>query len=135
MNEDFEYQKPCKFCEGFSIYSPIEQMDYHGVGVYFCHPCKAEYLYFGPNSRAKRITSDLASTSLYTEINNRTYRWTVNSAGTAGLWRIKEPGTPGQKKNEGLVSIKSFSAHQGDTIPIITPSNVNEKIRTWLTFL
>jgi hypothetical protein len=108
-------------------YAPLDEMESHGVGVFFCHPCKAEYLYFQ--------SGDLASSSLYTEINGRMYRWTMAYGGCGMLWFVKEPGIPGKKKNEGLEAVKSFDPDKGDIVPQLTPSNINEKLRTYLVFL
>lgn len=114
--------KPCTFCGAGATYSPLDELDKHGVDVYFCHPCRAEYLYFWDGQ--------CASTSLYTEINKKMYRWTISSS-SAVLWYIKNPGTPGTRKNDGIEFIKAFK----EDVPVITPQNVNEKLRTWLIFL
>src|SRR4051812_47571370 len=110
--------KKCTFCLKEAPHSPILEMERHGVEIYFCHECKAEYLYF--------VGGTLAGTSLYTEINNKTYRWSFNSTGSAQLWFIKEPGEPGVRKNENLVPIKYFS--YDEKVPQITPTNINEKL-------
>lgn len=119
--------KTCQFCTKEISDAPVNEMAKHGVGVYFCHPCQAEYLYFRSGT--------CASVSLYTTINERCYRWTVTSVDTAQLWYVKEPGIPGVRKNEGMEPVKGFSKSDGDTIPELTPSNVNGKIRVWLPFL
>lgn len=134
MSEDQEFQnhhlpKPCQFCGQGAAYSPLNEMEYHGVGVYFCHSCSAEYLYYQ--------SGGLASSSLYTEINGKMFRWTVvvgrNSMWcSATLWYIEKPGIPGKKKNEGMIPIKEFDY---PNVPHLTPQNVNEKLRTWLVFL
>jgi hypothetical protein len=131
MSEDQDFQKhhqpkPCSHCGGFAGYAPIPEMDYHEADVYFCHRCQAEYIYF-------RGTGNLASVSLYTTINGKMYRWSTNR--TIGqLWRIKIPGIPGEKKNEGVEMIRSFNPDVGEAIPNITPENIEEKIRTILVF-
>lgn len=117
--------KPCKFCNNGAYFSPLQELERHEVGIYFCHLCQAEYLYFNDGSPA--------SCSLYTVINDRMYRWSRSTADTAQLWWIQVPGEPGVRKNEGLVHLIGFD--KNDTIPCITPTNINEKIRTWLVFL
>lgn len=115
--------KPCMFCPNMAGYYPLNETSQYGIAVHFCHTCQAEYLFYQ--------SGDKASVSLYTEINGKTYRWTVLSSNDATLWWIKEPGIPGQKKNEGLVVVRSFEA----PAPQLTPSNVKEKIQLWLPFL
>ena len=117
--------KPCSFCNQDAKYTPLKEMSYHGVGIYFCYTCNTEYLYYQ--------SGDLASTSIYTEISGKMYRWTITSMNSCHLWQIKTPGIPGVKKNEGLFLIKNFSSN--DALPNITPQNINEKIKTWLVFL
>jgi len=119
--------KPCQFCGRMAGYAPLDEMESHGVGVFFCEPCQAEFLYYQGG--------DLASSSLYTTVNHRMYRWTVTSGGHGQIWYVKEPGIPGKKKNEGLEAVKSFDPSKGDIVPQLTPSNINEKLRTWLVFL
>lgn len=121
--DKYHHLKPCRFCINGASYAPLNEMEKHDIKVYFCHDCKAEYLYF-PDGLA-------ASVSLYTEINQRMYRWTVSSQHVAQLTYIKDPGIPGTRKNENLEFIKSFKKDY----PHITPQNINEKIRVWLVFL
>jgi hypothetical protein len=133
MSEDQDFQKhhlpkPCTFCGQAAGYAPLEEMEYHGVGVYFCHTCNAEYLYYQ--------SGEMASTSLYTEIHGRMYRWTVSIGrnslwASATLWYVEKPGIPGKKKNEGLVPVKDFE----NPLPDVNPQNINEKLKTWLVFL
>lgn len=119
--------KICKFCNQEVKDAPVDEMSKHGIGVFFCHACQAEYLFFR--------SGHCASVSLYTNINERCYRWTVTSVDTAQLWYVKEPGIPGVKKNEGMAPVKSFNKDKGDAIPQLTPANVNGKVRMWLPFL
>jgi hypothetical protein len=102
-------------------------MEIHGVGVYFCYPCKAEYCQFWQSTV-------FANISLYTEINQEMYRWSVSSTGDAQLWYVGEPGEPGIRANKKLESIKYFRTETVN-VPTITPLNINEKIRTWLLLL
>lgn len=123
---------PCKFCSKTADYSPIHELDstvfQQRLLVYFCSDCKAEYLVY-------KRSNKLYSTSLYTKINDRLYRWSVISEDSAQLWLVKEPGLPGISINKGLSIVKSFFPLEGDAIPALTPENINEKIRTWLVFL
>lgn len=132
MSEDQEFQKhhqpkPCSHCGGFAGYVPIAEMDAHEVDVYFCTRCQAEFTYF-------RNSGLLASSSLYTTINSRMYRWCC-IRGTYQLWHIKEPGIPGKMKNGDREMIRAFSPNKGESIPNITPLNIEEKIKTILVFL
>jgi hypothetical protein len=102
-------------------------MDYHEADVYFCHRCQAEYVYF-------RRSSSLANTSLYTTIGGRMYRWSI-ARSIGQVWYIKTPGEPGVRRNEGMELVKSFCPEAGESIPQLTPANINEKLRTWLVFL
>ena len=117
--------KPCKFCCNNAQYSPIDEMIRHGVGVFFCYPCNAEYIYF--------FDGLCASTSLYTEINNNTYRYTITSSGIGALSQIIDPGIPGKRKNGSVKQIKRFESSY--TPSDITAQNINDKIRTWLLFV
>jgi hypothetical protein len=115
----------CKFCKGDAFFRPLKEMEVLEVHVHFCDKCQAEYLRFNDGT--------IASVSLYTKINDHMYRWTVTSARTAQLWRVKDPGIPGTRVNRNLEPVMGFEI--GDTIPEITPDNVEDKIRTWLVFL
>jgi hypothetical protein len=123
---------PCKFCPKLADYSPIHELDSNAqvfqerLLIYFCSDCRAEYLVYKKSNK-------LYSASLYTKINDRVYRWSVLSEGSAQLWLVKEPGTPGISINKGLSMVKAF--FQPDSVPALTPENINEKIRTWLVFL
>lgn len=131
MSEDFqEYHLPkaCKFCSNMAAYSPLHELDSSinkRIAIYFCVDCKAEYLYW-------RHNDSLYTWSLYTNINDKVYRWSViQDDDLASLWLVKVPGVPGIQVNKGVSHIKSFDA----PLPDITPTNINEKIRTWLVFL
>jgi hypothetical protein len=125
---------PCQFCPRLADYSPIHELDSNAqvfqerLLIYFCSDCRAEYLVYKKSNK-------LYSTSLYTKINDRVYRWSVLSEGSAQLWLVKEPGTPGISINKGLSMVKSFFPPEGEDVPTLTPENINEKIRTWLVFL
>jgi len=127
MTSDSKFQKYhlsklCSYCSGMTAYAPLEEMERHGISIYFCHPCLAEYVYFQSGT--------LASQSLYTTINHRMYRYSISYGGTTQLRFIGQPGIPGQRPNRDTQLIKTFR----DT-PDLTPQNINEKLRTWLIFL
>lgn len=113
----------CKFCNFPPVYAPIDEMEKFDVKIYFCYPCQAEYIYFN--------SYRLASISLYTDVNNKKYRWTMPVAGYKQLWLIKDPGVPGTRKNNNLELIRSFK----DDMYEITPINIQEKIKIWLLML
>jgi len=104
-------------------YLPFEEMEIHNVIVYFCKPCKAEYIFFNDGM--------LAAVSLYTTIKNKMYRWSVISENNAQLWYVKFPGIPGFKANDGMSTVLSFN----NKIPLLNPLNINQKVTTWLLFL
>lgn len=117
---------PCKYCGRGAGYAPLQELVSYGVDVYFCKPCSAEYVFWARASKDEGYTS----CSLYTEINSKVFRLTFQSDGTANLWYVKTPGVPGTRANRDLEMIKSFSQH-----PDAIPSNINEKIKTWLVFI
>jgi len=134
MTEEQEFQnyhlpKPCKFCSQPAGYAPIDaQSETNRLCVYFCHTCNAEYVYFRDNK--------IISESLYTGINNRVYRYTIAYGDIGQIWYVEKPGIPGAVVNKGMKLLKSFNPGKNcDTTPILTPQNVNEKLRTWLVFL
>lgn len=113
----------CQFCQKLVKYSPIERMESVGIEVYWCETCHAEYL--------RRVSEEtIRSCSLYTIIDGRTYRWSVNHVGYASLWHVVNPGIPGQTMNGKNVWLYGTREHKS-----ITPQTVNEKIRTYLLFL
>jgi hypothetical protein len=117
--------KECKFCFGSAVNAPLQELAYYGIDIYFCHDCKAEYLFYQ--------SGNTASVSLYTEINGKTYRWSATPP-IYRIWLIRVPGIPGQKRNEGTVVVKSFKDDTGE-LSKVNPSNVNEKLKTWLVFI
>jgi hypothetical protein len=114
----------CQFCQKEPTHAPLKEMEEYKVDVYFCHDCKSEYLVF----RDKQFIN---SVSLYTEINNKTYRVTNIRDAAVQLWYIKTPGIPGTRKNENLEMLVAFKEH----LPHVTPENINEKVRNWLLLL
>ena len=125
-------QKPCKFCQQMATYAPLDELEIYGVKVFYCYQCKAEYLYYTSGG----TPTTYASVSLYTEINNKMYRWTIIENGhgkSARLWWIKNPGIPGTRINSDLESVVYFE----DFVPPsdITPQNIMNKISLWLPFV
>ena len=121
---------PCQFCPGEAAYAPLEVMTQHGSEIFFCATCQAEYIYYTYN------TSDIKaiSISLYTELKDKMYRWTIFTDSTGvrnSLWYVKEPGLPGVKPNRKLKCLLSYR----EEMPPITPQNIQSKISSWLTFL
>ena len=119
----------CKFCNQEAAYKPLKEMNLF-FDIYFCEPCLAEYLYY--SSSISGTEEDLWAYSLYTYINEQLYRWNVSMSGSGLIWHIKEPGVPGVTPNRKTKLIKSITQNP---LPIITPQNINERLRTWITFL
>ena len=95
---------------------------YHTFDVHYCYDCRSEYVHWG----------QVDSLHLYTIVNNRMYRWSVESSGRlARLWLVGEPGEPGVRPNRKLELVKNFK----NIYPKITPQNINEKLRFILLFL
>jgi hypothetical protein len=118
----------CKFCQKETVYVPLVikggngDKSYHKFDVHYCYDCEAEYVHWG----------QINSVHLYTTVNNRMYRWSVELDGTmARLWYVGEPGEPGVRPNKKLKLVKNFKS----IYPKITPQNVNEKLRFILLFL
>jgi len=114
---------PCRFCGKDAIYSPIRAMENYEINIFFCHPCQTEYLY----------TEDqkLWSNSIYTDVNGKKYRWT-DFGGRYTLYCILKPGIPGHSVNVGISWVAHFNRE--DAVGI-TPTNLADKIKTWLPFL
>lgn len=120
----------CDFCQQETSYVPLTAKGTGGssnsrtLRVHFCKPCMAEYVYWSRDG-------DLASTHLYTEINGKTYRWTTYPTRSAAfLAYIEEPGIPGLRPNQKVQTLQKFIDH-----PVITPRNIEEKIRFMLPWL
>ncbi len=118
---------PCKFCQKDTVYVPLiikggnGDKNFHKFDVYYCYDCAAEYVNW----------SDGISTHLYTTVNNRMYRWSQgNKSTTAQLWYVGKPGEPGKSPNKEMLLVKSFK-----DFPLVTPQNVERKIRFMLLFL
>jgi hypothetical protein len=118
--------KTCTFCQKTATYAPIEEMELYSGKVYFCYDCQAEYIY---------VDDILSYTSLYTEIDGRVFRWSISKCGSTSIWRIIEPGIPAIRKNGRTKLVKYFDIKCGDPIQLLTPQNVNKKLKIWITFL
>lgn len=122
--------KYCKFCNNPVAYTPLKEMEEKfAIKIFYCYTCNAEYLFF---SRNEILSQEPSSVSLYVDIGDKTYRWTVSAHGVGRLWLIGKPGIPGQKINEDMRSVILFN--ETDKISI-TPQNIEAKVRSWLTFL
>lgn len=112
----------CRFCKNPAEHKPLPEAETLNMKIYFCFICGAEYsTYCGKLN---------IYYSLYTFINDRLYRWSTGGV-TSYLYYISGPGTPGMKANSGVALVTSFNT---DLVQM-TPQNVNEKIKTILTFL
>lgn len=122
----------CKFCLKDMVYVPIPikyksrslgatSLNPRQITVYYCYDCKYEYVVLGDN----------INHHLYTEINNRTYRWSLEY-GMAQIWYVGEPGIPGKQPNRQMKRLQSF---KDGYYPNITPQNIEQKLRFMLLFL
>lgn len=118
----------CIFCQ--STLSTI-QSDYFSyiqedcnIFIFFCNHCYADFITF------KNLS--LASSSLYTVINNHTYKWSQPPNLSKKLWIIPNGQIPcfPVKPHPSLL-IKQFSPSS----PNLSPHNINKKIKTLLAFL
>jgi len=101
-------------------------MENHGIKVYFCDTCFAEYTFWQDG--------EPMSENLYVTVRDKLYRWNYSpSTDTARLWYIKSPGIPGTRKNDDVKLIHTFKGY--NDIPNITPANFEEKLRTYLLFI
>lgn len=112
--------KACRFCNNDMVAVPLV-IGTRTLEVYFCYTCQSEYVDWG----------GIVSIHLYTQINNKTYRWSIEENGNVGrLWHVAEPGIPGERPNRKLKLVKYFKH-----FPNITPSNVERKLKFMLLFL
>jgi hypothetical protein len=118
--------KTCKFCQQETQFVPlIDERINETFDIYFCATCNAEYLCIVGESK-------IWSYSLYTDINEKLYRWTVSGIMGAHVWHIGKPGIPGKIPNKNT---KLITTIKQEPLPDVTPQNVNHKLRTWITFL
>lgn len=111
----------CRFCQKETVYVPLTISARRTFKVYHCYDCSYEYV----------DELSWSNHHLYTSINNRMYRWSVDESGTAAhLWYVGEPGEPGVRANRKLFLVKSFK-----DFPSITPQNIERKLRFILLFL
>lgn len=116
--------KICKFCNHEALSKPLKDVSLH-FDVYYCFTCEAEYLYMTKDD-------ELWSYNLYTFINGELYRWSVSGFGNGHIWYIGSPGVPGEVPNRNAKLIRTFKSLP---LPDVTPQNINNKLKTWLTFL
>ena len=70
--------------------------------------------------------------NLYTLIGGQLFRWSIDSiSGDCALWFVEEPGIPGKAPNQKLKLLLSFTKD----VPVITPTNINEKLSAYILFL
>ena len=119
--------KICSFCHQDMPHCPLKILEKRQYQVYFCQTCSAEFLFF---------KNTLKSISLYTNYQNKLYRWTTQAdKSSAQLRQYKEPGIPGVKPNRGSVLLYSMVKERGDFIPDLFPHNLQDKIKNWLMFI
>ena len=88
---------------------------------YYCHTCNYEYVKMG----------SMINHHLYRMIGDRMFRWShEETTNVARVWYIGSPGIPGVSPNKDLELLQSFE----DNLPIVTPDNVEDKIRLVVTF-
>jgi hypothetical protein len=119
--------QPCKFCRQLPSYEPLDVMERYQTKIFFCHPCQTEYLY-----NARESINSWFIMSIYTTINNKLYRWTEDKLDFCRLWIINRPGIPGKTANDDLTLLYHL---EGKNSLNITPANINDKIKTWITLL
>ncbi len=125
-------KQPCKFCLKDMVYVPLPikyksrslgatSLGPKQIEAYFCYDCSYEYV---------RMGIDIENHHLYTVVNNRTYRWSLEY-GVAHIWYVGEPGIPGAQPNRKMFLVKTFK----EGFPAITPQNIERKMRFMLLFL
>lgn len=123
--------KRCKFCPGHAGYIEVAAIEMHELYTYICEKCQVEYYYTGTNGY-------LTSWGIYTEIGDKLYKWSMSPGiGMGTIYYL--PGIVPSKSGfrqylpvvRELQYIKTFQVES----MTITPSNVNEKLRTYLLFL
>ena len=120
--------KTCKFCKQNVEHRPLKEVA-GTFDIYFCYPCSTEFLYV---ARDINEDNEVWGYSIYTYINGDLYRWTVSGLGHGHIWFIGVPGVPGEVPNTNTKLVKTIKQ---DPLPEVTPTNINFKIKTWLTFL
>lgn len=116
----------CDFCKQEAPHTPIQALESKGLKIYFCENCNTEYTLWNDQTPAAR--------HMYVTINDKLYRWTITRAGQgvkAYLRYYKDPGIPGAMVNRNQELLQIFT----ESIPEITPDNIEQKIRFILLFL
>ena len=119
--------KPCQFCRRKLHYSDLPDLEENDIKICICESCQTEYIYFN--------NGELVSLSIYTKIKDKYYRWTVTGPNQASLWRVsfypENTLRPAYGRHDYAKMIKSWSRD----IPNISPSNIHQKVQTYLIFL
>lgn len=119
--------KLCRFCCQKLRHSHMPELEENDIQIYVCDPCQSEYIYSNEGA--------LISLSIYTKIKERHYRWTVTSPDQAALWRVsfypESNSKPAYGQHDYAKMIKSWK----QDIPNISPSNIYQKVQTYLIFL
>lgn len=123
--------KECTFCKQPATHCPIAEMSAQAFDIWFCYPCKAEFV------RLKLLHSTFVldenfRCNLYTSIDDRQFKYTMNRDGSIQVFKVGIPGVPGVSYNRDCTMIMYFKP--GNKLQI-TPTNINEKLRTYITFL
>ena len=119
--------KQCSFCQKDTVYVPLLVGPKNTASnftrkfeVYYCYDCSAEFV------------NTTGGVHLYVNINDKMYRWSVEDEGKLGrLWYVGQPGTPGIEPNRKMFLLKTFK----EDLPVITPQNIEEKLRFILVFM
>jgi len=133
----------CQYCQQPTESIHLPEFDDYGAFIRFCHACQAEQLCWSSDEA-------IISNSLYAKINNRLYRWTVASSPVVdqlgipfnivgSLWHVidaigYEPGM-GTFHTREIANMEHIKTFRGEIAPILTPQNIEQKIRTWLMML
>lgn len=92
------------------------------INAYWCEKCYYEYAPLG----------GMINHHLYKMIGDRMFRWSYEeTTDVARIWYIGSPGIPGVSPNKDLKLLKTFEEH----FPMVTPDNVEEKLKLVVTFL
>lgn len=119
----------CDYCNNGVTHKPLK----YQVGmkppktilwnIYYCEKCMAEYIVQGFGA---------PYINLYVNVGTKTYKWAVHD--TMGrLYFVGEPGVPGLVPNRDFKYVIGFT--EPETVPKITPFNIESKVRLLLMFL
>ena len=114
----------CKFCSQETKCVDNSNVAVFAV-VYACESCWADHMYIGNEIRPITV-------SLYTQIGDKVYMWTVTDTLRGFLWYVKDLANCYTRNTAGLELLKQFN--DIDNVNV-TPANVHEKIKTWLLII